>query len=421
MRCATGTCRCPAPHVIEAVRLAETLAALRGRPLAGLTEVTDATRAVLCDGDERPSRFVTDELVVGQALGHGRPGRADRAAGGRPRQRPAGRLRIRREAGVRRHDLDLRQPIDQARSRLFHRLRLLDLDWIRPAESEVANRGTFRETWQSRWRPEYAVALVEAAVWGTTVAAAATAKLVDVGRGGTPGRADRGRRALPARRPARRAGRSCWPPLAERAALDADVVHLMDALPPLARAQRYGDVRGTDTSRPAAGGRHAGGADLRRPAAGRAGLDDEQRPGACAAGSTGCTARSACSSPVRRPAIAAAMDRRGWTTLAALLGPDRPARRLAGRIVRLLLDAERLADAAAAGSHRALSYGAPAGDEGGLGRRLLRRRGAAADPRRRAARPARRLGRRAGRAASSSTCCRWSGARSAPSARRAPD
>ena len=34
-------------HVIEAVRLAETLASLRGRPLAGLAEVTEATRAVL--------------------------------------------------------------------------------------------------------------------------------------------------------------------------------------------------------------------------------------------------------------------------------------------------------------------------------------------------------------------------------------
>ena len=35
--------------------------------------------------------------------------------------------------------------------------------------------------------------------------------------------------------------------LADKAALDADVVHLMDALPALARAQRYGDVRQTDT------------------------------------------------------------------------------------------------------------------------------------------------------------------------------
>jgi len=48
-------------HVIEAVRLAEALATLRGRPLAGLAEVTDATRAVLCDGDE---------VVIGAVMQH---------------------------------------------------------------------------------------------------------------------------------------------------------------------------------------------------------------------------------------------------------------------------------------------------------------------------------------------------------------
>jgi hypothetical protein len=36
--------------------------------------------------------------------------------------------------------------------------------------------------------------------------------------------------------------------LADRAATDTDVVHLMAALPPLVRALRYGDVRGTDTT-----------------------------------------------------------------------------------------------------------------------------------------------------------------------------
>src|SRR5262249_55553315 len=39
-------------HVIEAVRLADALAAMRGRPLPGLSEVTEATRSVLCDGSD---------------------------------------------------------------------------------------------------------------------------------------------------------------------------------------------------------------------------------------------------------------------------------------------------------------------------------------------------------------------------------
>ncbi len=56
-------------HVIEAVRLAETLAALRGRPLPGLGEATDAVRAVMCDGSDVPLALVRDRLVVGDVLG----------------------------------------------------------------------------------------------------------------------------------------------------------------------------------------------------------------------------------------------------------------------------------------------------------------------------------------------------------------
>jgi hypothetical protein len=64
-------------HVIEAVRLAETLAALRARPLAGLSEVTEATRAVPCDGDDLRVALVNRNLVVGERLGevpHDTPG-----------------------------------------------------------------------------------------------------------------------------------------------------------------------------------------------------------------------------------------------------------------------------------------------------------------------------------------------------------
>ena len=136
-RCASGTCRPPAPHVIEAVRLAETLASLRSRPLAGLTEVTEATRAVLCDGDERAVRYVTEHLVVGQALGSVNervptvPLEADLV-------RTCRSLRVRREPDLRHWDLDLRRTIDRNRSQLFHRLRLLELDWVRPSRDATS-------------------------------------------------------------------------------------------------------------------------------------------------------------------------------------------------------------------------------------------------------------------------------------------
>jgi Family of unknown function (DUF5682) len=232
-------------HVIEAVRLAETLAGLRGRPLAGLAEVTEATRAVLCDGDELAVRYVTDHLVVGQALGSVNKGvptvplEADLA-------RTCRTLRVRREARVRLHDLDLRRSIDQARSQLFHRLRLLGLHWIVPAESAVQSQGTFRETWESRWEPEYSVAIVEASVWGTTVKSAAMARAEKIiAEGSLVELTQAVERCLLADLP--QTLDRLLATLADKAALDIDVVHLMDALPALARAQRYGDVRQTDT------------------------------------------------------------------------------------------------------------------------------------------------------------------------------
>src|SRR5690606_23000038 len=56
-------------HVIETVRLAEALAALREFGAPGLDELLDATRSVLCGGDAAPMALVHRRLVVGERLG----------------------------------------------------------------------------------------------------------------------------------------------------------------------------------------------------------------------------------------------------------------------------------------------------------------------------------------------------------------
>ncbi|MFF4685798.1 DUF5682 family protein [Streptomyces sp. NPDC001307] len=232
-------------HVIEAVRLAETLAALRGRPLPGLSETTDAVRAVMGDGSDVPLALVHDRLVVGDVLGE-----VPESAPAVPLQRDLARqqrsLRLKPEALERELELDLRGDTDAGRSRLLHRLRLLGIGWGEPARSR-GSTGTFRETWRLRWEPELSVRVAEAGVWGTTVLGAAQAKaeadasaartLADVTAlaeqcllAGLPD-------ALPV----------VMRVLADRAALDADVGHLAQALPALVRSLRYGDVRGTDT------------------------------------------------------------------------------------------------------------------------------------------------------------------------------
>ncbi len=231
-------------HVIEAVRLAETLSVLRGRPLPGLAEVTEATRAVLCEGEELRLALVHRQLVVGERLGAVPPETpsvplvTDVAATQR-------RLRFAPSPLVSQSDLDLRRGIDLDRSRLLHRLRLLGIDWGDPLPDR-RGLGTFWESWQLEWRPEFAVDLIDAGGYGTTVVDAATAKAVELaGAARTLADVtDLVARCLLADLP------QAWPrvlqSLADRVALDSDVSHLMAALPALARTLRYGDVRGTD-------------------------------------------------------------------------------------------------------------------------------------------------------------------------------
>ncbi|GAA3762629.1 DUF5682 family protein [Streptomyces tremellae] len=233
-------------HVIEAVRLARALAAMRGRPLAGLTETVDAVRAVMCEGSDVPLTLITDRLIVGDALGE-----VPDAAPAVPLQRDLTRqqrtLRLRPEALERELDLDVRKDTDAARSTLLHRLRLLGVGWGEPAAGR-ANAGTFRETWRLRWEPELSVRVAEAGIWGTTVLAAATARAASAAASASA-LADVTAlaeqcllAALPDALPV------VMRALADRAALDADVAHLAQALPALARSLRYGDVRGTDTA-----------------------------------------------------------------------------------------------------------------------------------------------------------------------------
>ncbi|MBV7697151.1 DUF5682 family protein [Streptomyces sp. TRM70350] len=232
-------------HVIEAVRLAETLAAMRGRPLAGLGETTDAVRAVMGEGSDVPLALVHDRLVVGDVLGE-----VPEAAPAVPLQRDLARLqrrlRLKPEALERELELDLRKETDAGRSRLLHRLRLLGVAWGEPVVSR-GSTGTFRETWRLRWEPELSVRVAEAGVWGTTVLAAATAK-AEADATAAQGLAEvtaLAERCLLAELPD--ALPAVMRILADRAALDTDVGHLAQALPALVRSLRYGDVRGTDT------------------------------------------------------------------------------------------------------------------------------------------------------------------------------
>lgn len=230
---------------LEAVRLAEALAAVRGRALPGLAELTDAVRSVLCHGDDTPIRLITSKLVIGEELGQVPadvpvvPLQADFEAQCR-------RLRFRPTAADKDIELDLRGETGRDRSRLLHRLRLLEVPWGTVTVARGA--GTFKEAWRLRWQPEFLVALIERARYGTTVQAAAGAVVAE-----RAGEADQ----LPVITRLVEAVVLAELPdallavtgaLEMRSARTGDVQQLMTAVPPLARVLRYGSVRQTDAS-----------------------------------------------------------------------------------------------------------------------------------------------------------------------------
>lgn len=230
---------------VDAVRLAEGLAALRGRPGPGLGEVLDAAEASLAGGSPVPLRLIGSELLVGHDLGSVPddtpmvPLARDLAAAQR-------RLRFRAEAAPRTVELDLRNDTHRQRSQLLHRLAVLGIDWGEPADTG-RTRGTFKEAWVLQWHPSFEVALVEASAAGTTIEAAAVATLTDAAaRSSDPGDvAALVEEALLAELPA--ALTTLTAMLAERAAQQRDTVRLMAAVEPLARTRRYGNVRRVDT------------------------------------------------------------------------------------------------------------------------------------------------------------------------------
>ncbi|MCK9686231.1 DUF5682 family protein [Scleromatobacter humisilvae] len=238
---------CSSAHLIEATRLAETLAALRERPAPGLTELDEASRTVLTLGDDAALHFIRDALVVGDQLGAVPP-----SVPTVPLQRDLEglqkRLRLKPEAAQKSLDLDLRGDNDLARSHLLHRLALLDVPWGSVAKVGRSARGTFHEIWTLQWQPEFALRLIEASLWGQTVEQAATARtqarcaeagslaelsaLVD--------------QALLADLDL--AVATATKALEDRAALTGDAAQLLATLPPLANVFRYGNVRQTDAA-----------------------------------------------------------------------------------------------------------------------------------------------------------------------------
>jgi hypothetical protein len=238
-------------HVIEAVRLSETLAALRGRRLPDLVDLDESVEAVFGAGSGAKLALARRALWIAERLGE-IPEHAPTTPLARDLAQQQKSLRLPPDPEEKALTLDLRKDLDRARSVLLHRLSLLGIAWGKLTEAR--GRGTFKEAWSLAWQPDFVVRLVERAALGNTVEQAAQAQVI--GRCAAAAGLDLAQLAALVE-----AALRCELPEAARAALAAvdaagadsqDVPLMLRALPPLAAVARYGDVRGTDTAQVAA-------------------------------------------------------------------------------------------------------------------------------------------------------------------------
>ncbi len=230
-------------NVIEAVRLSEALSALRDLPMPGLAEQHEAIQTVLCNGNAAPMSLIRDKLEIGERLGEV-PTETPVVPLQRDLEAKQRRLRLKPSAEMVTLDLDLRKETDRERSQVLHRLRLLGIEWGQ-LQRVGGKSGTFHEYWQIQWHVEFAVALIEANIWGNTIENAATAFVCHSAHTmqDLPQLSELLDKTMLAE--LSEAIDVLLQEIQKRAAISADVQHLMDSLPPLARVARYGNVRQT--------------------------------------------------------------------------------------------------------------------------------------------------------------------------------
>ncbi|PZF74100.1 DUF5682 family protein [Taibaiella soli] len=230
-------------HVIESVRLANALAALRQMPRAGLQELNEATWSVLCNGEDMLLQLIRNELIVGNRIGS-IPDDIPKPPLQVDIERAQKRLRLAVTADFKEYTLDLRKENDLERSIFLHRLQILDIDWGQ--KNHVGGKGTFKELWRLQWRPELSVDIVEKGTWGNTVEEAASAWIIQECKDAQTLHqvAVLLQQVIPAE--LSDAAEFVGQHINDMAAATNDVLELVKVIPGLAGIVRYGNVRQTD-------------------------------------------------------------------------------------------------------------------------------------------------------------------------------
>ncbi|MDE6365525.1 MAG: hypothetical protein K2L86_14905 [Lachnospiraceae bacterium] len=170
--------------VIEAVRLAMSLAQLRGGTIASLRDLRDAAQTCIGEGSISNIILATADTEIGTAIG-ALPDGVSRTSIQEDFYRQLKDLKLEKYRELTAQDLmlDLRENrrvsseksafMDLHRSFFLHRLRVIHVSF---AQHQAVNQdnATWSEHWVVRWSPEAEIELVESALKGDTIDGAAS-------------------------------------------------------------------------------------------------------------------------------------------------------------------------------------------------------------------------------------------------------
>ncbi|MEO0898063.1 MAG: DUF5682 family protein [Bacteroidota bacterium] len=232
-------------HVIEAVKLADNLAAIRNMARPGLEEFNDATQTVLSFGDHSLLNLVEKELIVGQKMGRV-PEEVPAVPLQQDLQRLQKSLRLKVSDEYKQMTLDLRKEMDLNRSLLFHRLNLLGIGWAE--KGYVAGLGTFKEQWTLNWKPQWVLKTIEMGIWGNTVIQASNAFAKSKAKKSKQLAETIKLLSTVLSADLKEAAFHIISRVDKQAARSGDIFQLVQAMTPLVEITRYGGVRNTDVS-----------------------------------------------------------------------------------------------------------------------------------------------------------------------------
>lgn len=229
-------------HIIEAVRLADTLAHLRGYTKPGLEELNEATLSVMCLGEEILMKVVYQELIVGPGIGTV-PVDSPKPPLQLDIEKWQKKLRLPIAEEEKEIVLDLREERDLAKSVFLHRLTLLGINW--GTKKFVTGKGTFKEAWVLHWNPSFSIDIIDKGSWGNTVEEACEKYIKHL----SPNKSLQEIGELLEMvlfADLAQTSQVLLEQLNKLAAASSDVIQLLEVLPSLITSLRYGNVRKTD-------------------------------------------------------------------------------------------------------------------------------------------------------------------------------